>query len=56
MDIINVVLVGRNSLFRQGLRRLLDPSKFSVAGEARDLTALKALLEKTSRQTSRWPN
>jgi two-component system nitrate/nitrite response regulator NarL len=45
MDIINVVLVGRNSLFRQGLRRLLDPSKLSVAGEARDLTALKALLE-----------
>jgi two-component system nitrate/nitrite response regulator NarL len=45
MDVVNVVLVGRNSLFRQGLRRLLDPAKFSVVGEARDLTALKALLE-----------
>jgi two-component system nitrate/nitrite response regulator NarL len=41
----NVVLVGTNNLFRQGLRRLLDPAQFSVAGEARDLTALEALLE-----------
>jgi two-component system nitrate/nitrite response regulator NarL len=45
MQMINVVLVGRNNLFRQGLRRLLDSSQFSVAGEARDLTALEALLE-----------
>ena len=45
MDVVNVVLVGRNSLFRQGLRRLLDPAKFSIVGEARDLSALKALLE-----------
>ena len=45
MNMVNVVLVGRNNLFRQGLRRLLDPSQFSVAGEARDLTALEALLE-----------
>jgi two-component system nitrate/nitrite response regulator NarL len=45
MDPTNVVLVGTNNLFRQGLRRLLDPAQFSVAGEARDLTALEALLE-----------
>jgi two-component system nitrate/nitrite response regulator NarL len=45
MNMVNVVLVGRNNLFRQGLRRLLDPSQFSVAGETRDLTALEALLE-----------
>jgi two-component system nitrate/nitrite response regulator NarL len=45
MDIIKVVLVGTNSLFRQGLRRLLDPSQFLVAGEARDLDALGALVE-----------
>lgn len=45
MDKINVVLVGTNNLFRQGLRRLLDPSQFAVVGEARDLVALAALLE-----------
>jgi two-component system, NarL family, nitrate/nitrite response regulator NarL len=45
MKMINVVLVGTNNLFRQGLRRLLDPSQFLVAGEARDLVALDALLE-----------
>src|ERR687897_3605387 len=45
MNMINVVLVGRNNLFRQGLRRLLDPSQFSVAGETRDLIALEGLLE-----------
>ena len=45
MDMIDVVLVGRNNLFRQGLRRLLDPSQFSVVGEERDLEALSALLE-----------
>ncbi|MGH6895123.1 MAG: LuxR C-terminal-related transcriptional regulator [Geminicoccaceae bacterium] len=45
MNMIDVVLVGTNNLFRQGLRRLLDPSQFSVAGEARDLAALDALLE-----------
>jgi two-component system nitrate/nitrite response regulator NarL len=45
VDRINVVLVGTNNLFRQGLRRLLDPSQFSVAGEARDLATLGALLE-----------
>jgi two-component system nitrate/nitrite response regulator NarL len=42
---INVVLVGTNNLFRQGLRRLLDPSQFSVDGEARDMEVLGALLE-----------
>lgn len=42
---INVVLVGPNNLLRQGLRRLLDPSEFSVAGEARDLGALAMLLK-----------
>jgi two-component system, NarL family, nitrate/nitrite response regulator NarL len=45
MEMINVVLVGTNNLFRAGLRRLLDPSQFSVAGEARDLTSLGSLLE-----------
>src|SRR5688500_1808533 len=45
MNMIDVVLVGTNNLFRQGLRRLLDPSQFLVAGEARDLAALEALLE-----------
>ena len=45
MKMINVVLVGTNNLFRQGLRRLLDPSQFLVAGEARDLAALGDLLE-----------
>ena len=48
MRMINVVLVGRNNLFRQGLRRLLDPSQFSVAGEARDLAAIRTLLEEDS--------
>ena len=43
-DMINVVLVGTNKLFRQGLRRLLGPSQFLVAGEAHDLVALRALL------------
>jgi two-component system nitrate/nitrite response regulator NarL len=42
---INVVLVGPNNLLRQGLRRLLDPSQFSVAGEARDLAALASALK-----------
>lgn len=45
MDMINVALVGTNNLFRQGLRRLLDPSQFLVAAEARDLAALAGLLE-----------
>lgn len=44
-NMIAVILVGTNTLFRQGLRRLLDPSQFSVAGEARDLASLDALLE-----------
>ena len=42
---IRVVLVGTNLLFRQGLRRLLDAEQFVVAGEARDLAALDALLD-----------
>jgi two-component system nitrate/nitrite response regulator NarL len=41
---INVVLVGTNRLFRQGLHRLLDPEQFVIAGEARDLDALDELL------------
>lgn len=45
MAMINVILVGTNNLFRQGLRRLLDPSEFSVAAEARDLEVLGELLE-----------
>jgi two-component system nitrate/nitrite response regulator NarL len=39
---IKVVLVGMNNLFLQGLRHLLDPSQFSVAGEARDLASWHA--------------
>jgi DNA-binding NarL/FixJ family response regulator len=42
---INVVLVGTNNLFRRGLRRLLDPSQFSLSGEARDLAAWTTSLE-----------
>ena len=45
MERIKVVLVGTNNLFRQGLRRLLDPSQFSLAGEARDLAALAFSLD-----------
>ncbi len=41
---IKVVLVGTNNLFLQGLRHLLDPSQFAVAGEARDLAGWQALL------------
>jgi two-component system nitrate/nitrite response regulator NarL len=39
VNAINVLLIGTNRLFRQGLRRLLDPEQFLVAGEARDLAA-----------------
>ena len=41
---IKVVLVGMNNLFLQGLRHLLDPAQFTVAGEARDLASWRALL------------
>ena len=41
---VDVVLVGPNRLFRQGLHSLLDPEQFAVAGEARDLAALDVLL------------
>ena len=40
---IRVGLVGMNNLFLQGLRHLLDPSRFAVAGEARDLASWHAL-------------
>jgi two-component system, NarL family, nitrate/nitrite response regulator NarL len=42
---INIVLGSTNTLFRKGLRSLLDPSQFTVVGEARDLATLRALLE-----------
>jgi two-component system, NarL family, nitrate/nitrite response regulator NarL len=42
---INVVLVGTNNLFLQGLRHLLDPAQFAVGGEARDLAGGQALLD-----------
>jgi len=45
MSAIRVVLVGLNNLFRQGLGRLLDPSYFSIAGEARDLATVELLLQ-----------
>jgi two-component system nitrate/nitrite response regulator NarL len=45
MSTITVVLVGTNQLFRQGLRRLLDPDQFVVADEARDLADLETLIE-----------
>ena len=43
MDTVDVVLVGPNSLFRQGLRRLLDDSQFVIAAEARDVASLDGL-------------
>jgi two-component system, NarL family, nitrate/nitrite response regulator NarL len=43
---VKVVLVGMNNLFLQGLRHLLDPSQFTIAGEARDLASWNALLSK----------
>ena len=45
MSMISVVLVGTNNLFLQGLRGLLDPAQFSVAGEARDFATLQARLD-----------
>jgi two-component system nitrate/nitrite response regulator NarL len=42
---INVVLIGANNLFLQGLRHLLDPAQFALAGEARDLASWQALLD-----------
>lgn len=45
VSMINVVLVGTNALLRQGLRHLLDPSQFTIVGEARDLASAKALLQ-----------
>jgi len=40
----NVILVGTNKLFCQGLRRLLDPVHFVVTEEVRDLAAVDALI------------
>ena len=45
VSMISVVLVGTNNLFLQGLRGLLDPAQFSVAGEARDVATLQARLD-----------
>ena len=45
MSMISVVLIGTNNLFLQGLRSLLDPAQFSIAGEARDLATLQARLD-----------
>jgi two-component system nitrate/nitrite response regulator NarL len=45
MSTINIVLVGTNTLFRQGLRRLLDADHFVVIDEARDLAGLEALIK-----------
>jgi two-component system nitrate/nitrite response regulator NarL len=42
---VRVILVGPNNLFRQGLRRLLDPTQFTIADEARDLASVERLLE-----------
>ena len=40
------ILIGDDHLlFREGLRRLLEPSQFSLAGEARNLAAFAASLE-----------
>ena len=44
MKVIKVVLVGMNNLFLQGLRHLLDPARFSIAGEASDLASCSGLL------------
>jgi DNA-binding NarL/FixJ family response regulator len=45
LNMIRVGLVGKNSLFLQGLRHLLDPSRFSIAGEARDVASWQAVHE-----------
>jgi two-component system, NarL family, nitrate/nitrite response regulator NarL len=44
MKVIKVVLVGMNNLFLQGLRHLLDPAQFTIAGEAGDLAGWSALV------------
>lgn len=43
MGTVRVVLISMNKLFRQGLRSLLDPSEFAVAGEGRDFAEVEAL-------------
>lgn len=37
MEFTSVFLVDRNQLFREGLKRLLDPRQYPVVGEARSL-------------------
>ena len=44
MKVVKVVLVGMSNLFLQGLRHLLDPARFAIAGEASDLGSWHALL------------
>ena len=39
---IQVVLISTNSLFREGLRRLLDPNQFSIVAEGRDIETINA--------------
>ncbi|MGI9504327.1 MAG: LuxR C-terminal-related transcriptional regulator [Geminicoccaceae bacterium] len=43
MGTVRVVLISMNKLFRQGLRSLLDPCEFAVAGEGRDFAEVEAL-------------
>ena len=43
MSTVRVVLISMNKLFRQGLRSLLDPSEFAVAGEGREFAEVEAL-------------
>lgn len=42
---VNVLLVGTNVLFREGLRHLLDPARFAIVGEACNLVAVETLLD-----------
>jgi two-component system nitrate/nitrite response regulator NarL len=42
---VQVVLISRNSLFREGLRGLLDPKQFSIIAEGRDLDAVSVCFQ-----------
>jgi two-component system nitrate/nitrite response regulator NarL len=44
MNPINVVLIGSNRLFRQGLRQILDPAQFVIIAEGRDFASVEALV------------
>lgn len=47
MGAVQVVLISRNKLFRQGLRSLLDPHEFAIAGEGRDFASVQTFFRET---------